>query len=247
MDKDGFLSEDVSINKFPAKLFWEALKAGYTFFDTNEDDTIAVEDIPADTFRDKDEDGKIALREILGFTFIHLPAPFYKLYFTLDKDKNERLSFDEAASFLKGALSILDNDNDCSVDINDVLAFLKDHKLPSEYILAIKLMGEYYGTIADYIVKLFVQSADGNGDKLTSLAEIEAISNLDFLSTIKEIVANLGSRVGLRLAVFLESSDRNIYFRDGKTKMIEIWLNIIYDFASNRKFDSVPESYCGLE
>merc|ERR1719334_1373897 len=246
-DKDGFLAEDVSIKKFPAKLFWEALNAGYTYFDTNEDDTIAVEDVPADTFRDKDEDGKIALREILGFTFIHLPAPFYKLYLTLDKDKNEKFTFDEAASFLKGALSILDHGDDCSVDIDDVIAFLKDHKLPSEYRLAIKLMGDYYGTLGDYIVRYFVQSADANGDKLTSLAEIEAINNLDFMTTIEKIVVNLIS-AGSRPFSFLERGDRySSSYHEGNSRMNEIWLNILYDFASNRKFDSVPENYCGLE
>merc|ERR1719167_286397 len=246
-DKDGFLAEDVSIKKFPAKLFREALNAGYTYFDTNEDDTIAVEDVPADTFRDRDDDGKVSLREIFGVSLINLPAPLYKLYVTLDKDKNEKLSFDEASSFLKGALSILDHGDDCSVDINDVIAFLKDHKLPSEYRLAIKLMGDYYGTLGDYIVRFFVQSADANGDELTSLAEIEAINNLDFMSTIEKIVVNLIS-AGSRPFSFLERGDRyGSSYHDGNSRMNEIWLNILYDFASNRKFDSVPENYCGLE
>ena len=166
------------------------LNAWFLFLDTNKDDTIAVEDVPEDAFRDRDDDGKISLREIFGVSLINLPAPLYKLYVTLDRDKNEKLSLDEASAFLKGALSILDNNNDCSVDINDVMAFLKDHKLPSEYRLALKLMGDYYGTLGDYIVRFFVQSADANGDKLTSLAEIEAINNMDFMSTITKIIMN---------------------------------------------------------
>ena len=246
-DKDGFLAEDVSIKMLPVELFWAALYNGFGFFDKNKDDTIAVEDFPADTFRDRDDDGKISLREIVGVSMINLPAPLYKVYVTLDKDKNEQLSFDEAASFLKGALAILDHDYDCSVDINDVMAFLNDHKLPPEYRLAIKLMADYYGTLGDYIVRFFVQSADANGDKLTSLAEIEAINNLDFMSTIEKIVVNLIS-AGSRPFSFLERGDRyGSSYHEGNSRMNEIWLNILYDFASNRKFDSVPENYCGLE
>ena len=99
-DEDGYLDEDVSIKSLSAKLFLKALDETYLFLDVNQDDILSVDDAPTGTFRDRNDDGKISLREVFRVSLINLPAPLYRLYATLDRDKNEKISFEEATNFM---------------------------------------------------------------------------------------------------------------------------------------------------
>jgi len=65
-------------------------------------------------------------------SLINLPAPLYRLYASLDKDKNEKLSLDEANNFIKGALAMVDHNKDCSIDIDEIIATLDECKLPKQ-------------------------------------------------------------------------------------------------------------------
>ena len=101
-DEDGYLNEDVSVKSLSAKVFIETLNELYQFADINQDDILSVEDAPPRTFRDRNDDGKISLREVFRMSLINLPAPIYRLYATLDRDKNEKISLEEADNFIKG-------------------------------------------------------------------------------------------------------------------------------------------------
>merc|ERR1711970_138647 len=114
-DEDGSLDNDDSLKSLSAKFFLQLLNETFSFFDVNEDSIMSVEDAPPRAFDDRNDDGKISLREVLGGSLIPLPAPLYRLYVTLDKDKNEKISIEEATNFLKSALAIIDKNEDCSI------------------------------------------------------------------------------------------------------------------------------------
>ena len=63
-------------------------------------------------------------------SMINLPAPLYRLYATLDRDKNQKISSEEATNLWKGALTMIDQNKDCSIDIDEVVASLEKLMTP---------------------------------------------------------------------------------------------------------------------
>jgi len=240
-DGDGSLDKDkeVSIKSLSAKFFLQLLDEGFLFFDVNQDDVMSVQDAPTRTFYDRNEDGKISLREVFGVSLINLPAPLYRLYATLDKDKNEKISIDEATNFLKSTLSMVDKNEDCSVNIDEIITSLDESHLPKQYQLAVKLMGDYYLEMGDFILKEFATAADVDGNNKVTLAEIIGLKDPAVLFDIQTIIMKMGFP-NRRIAEFIGgccSWEREMEVR-------EMWLNVLYDFVDNRKFQSAPTDYC---
>ena len=62
-------------------------------------------------------------------SLINTPAPLYRLYATLDRDKNEKISYEEATNLIKGTLYVIDQNKDCSISTDEIFATLKESKL----------------------------------------------------------------------------------------------------------------------
>jgi len=246
-DEDGSLDKDVSVKSLSAKFFLQLLDEGFLFFDVNEDDIMSVEDAPPRTFYDRNDDGKISLREVFGVSLINLPAPLYRLYVTLDKDKNEKISIEEATDFFKSALSIIDKNEDCSIDIDEIIASLDESKLPKQFQLAVKLLGDHYFEMGDFILKEFVAAADADGDKKATFAEIIGLKDPAVLFEILNVAVSMGGP-NLGTVAFI-MGDNGRYGPRGweqQQAVIEMWLNVLYDFVDNRMFQSPPTDFCGL-
>merc|ERR1711915_261308 len=233
-DKDGFLDDEVSVKSINANLFMEALDQLYLFFDMNQDDIISAADAPEGSFRDWNDDGKISLREVFGVSLINLPAPIYRLYTKVDKDKNEKFSLEEATNFIKGTIYLID----------EILAMLNEARLPSKYQLAVRILGEHFLTLADFLLKRVVAVSDSDGDKKTSFDEILHSSDTSIIKEFGNVVPSLGlpSKSILR---FMECGGRRCGPRESEAQT-EMWLNVLYDIVDNRKYDSVPENLCGM-
>jgi len=249
-DADGSLDNDDSLKSLSAKFFLQLLNETFLFFDVNEDSIMSVEDAPPRTFDDRNDDGKISLREVLGLSLIHLPAPLYRLYVTLDKDKNEKISIEEATNFLKSALAIIDKNEDCSIDMDEIISTLDESKLPKQYQLAVKLLGGYVLELADFIIQEFIAAADADGDKNTTLAEIISLKDPAVLFDILNIVVLGEGITNSAPLLFIMGNDR---YRSGPIggqpqhqAVVEMWLHVLYDFVHNRMFQSAPTDYCGL-
>merc|ERR1719369_774974 len=243
-DKDGFLDDEVSVQSINANLFMEALDQTYLFFDMNQDDILSAADAPEDSFRDWNEDGKISLREVFGVSLINLPAPIYRLYTKVDKDKNEKFSLEEATNFIKGTIYLIDQNEDCSINIDEILAMLNEARLPSKFQLAMRILGEHFLTLADFLLKRIVAVSDSDGDKKTSFDEILHLSDTSIIKEFGNVVPSLGlpSESILR---FMECGGRRCGPRESEAQT-EMWLNVLYDIVDNRKYDSVPENLCGM-
>merc|ERR1719153_2235253 len=243
-DEDGSLDKDVSVKSLSAKFFLQLLDEGFLFFDVNEDDIMSVEDAPPRTFYDRNDDGKISLREVFGVSLINLPAPLYRLYVTLDKDKNEKISIEEATDFFKSALSIIDKNEDCSIDIDEIISTLDESKLPKQYQLAVKLLGGYFLELADFIIQEFVAAADADGDKNTTLAEIISLKDPAVLFDILNIIVLGENSAPLHFIMGHRSGPMG--GQPQHQAVVEMWLHVLYDFVHNRMFQSAPTDYCGL-
>ena len=222
----------------------EALNQAYLFFDMNQDDILSASDAPERSFRDWNDDGKISLREVFGVSLINLPAPLYRLYTKVDKDKNEKFSLQEATNFIKGTIYLIDQNEDCSININEVLAMLNEARLPVKFQLAVRLLGEHFVTLADYLLKRLVAISDSNGDKKTSFEEILHLSDTSIIKEFANIVPSLGMPSG-SIIRFMKFGGMRRGQREGDAQ-IEMWLNVLYNIVDNKKYDSVPENLCGL-
>merc|ERR1711915_1079080 len=243
-DKDGFLDDEVSVQSINANLFMEVLNLVYSFFDMNQDDILSVSDAPAGSFRDWNDDGKISLREVFGVSLINLPAPLYRLYTKVDKDKNEKFSLEEATNFIKGTIHLIDQNEDCSINIDEVLAMLNEARLPSKFQIAVRILGEHFMTLADFLLKRIVSVADSNGDKKTSFEEIIHLSDTSIIKEFINSVPSLGTP-SYSIIRFMECGGSRCGPREWQAQQ-ELWLNVLYDIVDNRKYDSVPENLCGL-
>jgi len=243
-DKDGFLDDEVSVKSINANLFMEVLNLVYSFFDMNQDDILSVSDAPAGSFRDWNDDGKISLREVFGVSLINLPAPLYRLYTKVDKDKNEKFSLEEATNFIKGTIYLIDQNEDCSINIDEVLAMLNEARLPSQFQIAVKILGEHFMTLADFLLKRIVSVADSNGDKKTSFEEILHLSDTSIIKEFINAVPSLGTP-SYSIVRFMGCGGSRCGPRERQAQQ-ELWLNVLYDIVDNRKYDSVPENLCGL-
>merc|ERR1719153_2092176 len=243
-DEDGSLDKDVSVKSLSAKFFLQLLDETFSFFDVNEDDIMSVEDAPPRTFYDRNDDGKISLREVFGVSLINLPAPLYRLYVTLDKDKNEKISIEEATNFLKSALAIIDKNEDCSIDMDEIISTLDESKLPKQYQLAVKLLGGYYLELADFIIQEFIAAADADGDKNTTLAEIISLKDPAVLFDILNIIVLGENSAPLHFIMGHRSGPMG--GQPQHQAVVEMWLHVLYDFVHNRMFQSAPTDYCGL-
>merc|ERR1711970_969900 len=243
-DEDGSLDNDDSLKSLSAKFFLQLLNETFSFFDVNEDSIMSVEDASPRAFDDRNYDGKISLREVLGLGLIHLPAPLYRLYVTLDKDKNEKISIEEATNFLKSALAIIDKNEDCSIDMDEIISTLDESKLPKQYQLAVKLLGGYYLELADFIIQEFIAAADADGDKNTTLAEIISLKDPAVLFDILNIIVLGENSAPLHFIMGHRSGPMG--GQPQHQAVIEMWLHVLYDFVHNRMFQSAPTDYCGL-
>jgi len=243
-DEDGSLDNDDSLKSLSAKFFLQLLNETFSFFDVNEDSIMSVEDAPPRAFDDRNDDGKISLREVLGLGLIHLPAPLYRLYVTLDKDKNEKISIEEATNFLKSALAIIDKNEDCSIDMDEIISTLDESKLPKQYQLAVKLLGGYFLELADFIIQEFIAAADADGDKNTTLAEIISLKDPAVLFDILNIIVLGENSAPLHFIMGHRSGPMG--GQPQHQAVVEMWLHVLYDFVHNRMFQSAPTDYCGL-
>jgi len=245
-DGDGSIDEvqkGESVKNLKLKLFIEIVDEIFAFFDMDQDDIISTEDIGLGEHLDRNGDEKVSLREWWGMSPINLPAPIYRLYTKLDKDKNEKISVEEAENFIKGTFYVIDQNGDCSINLDELILTLKESRLPKEYQLAVKLLGDYYFTLADYALTHLVTAADVDNDKKITLAEITGMADVDVAYYLVKVFTNMGMP-NMHTASFL--TGQNDYRYEKRQAVLEMWLSVLYDFVDSRKYDTVPDNLCGL-
>ena len=140
---------------------------------------------------------------------------------------------------------MVDKNEDCSVNIDEIITSLDESHLPKQYQLAVKLMGDYYLEMGDFILKEFATAADVDGNNKVTLAEIIGLKDPAVLFDILDISTNLGSpSYGPYNFIMGGSRYRHQRNLGQMQEVIEMWLNVLYDFVDNMKFQSAQENYC---
>jgi len=264
-DGDGALDNKVSMKSLSVPFFLQLLDEAYLFFDLDQDNMMSLGELPFSVrhSRTKSEHIKRILRDDFGIHMSVIPAPFYKLFETLDKDNNEKISKEEATDFLKRTLGVLDKNEDCHIDLNDIIDMLGENNLPEQHQLAIKLLADHYLNLGDFILQKFVAAADANADEKTTLAEITGlddtavlfdiltlattigyphIGTLSFITgyDMGELVFGMGLGMGMGRSSGLGGSWKH------QEEVLEMWLHVLQNFVESRKFQSAPNDFCSV-
>merc|ERR1712243_187237 len=142
------------LTRYSFEFFETALVHLLDFFDTNKNNAIEQDDALF-TFglyvRDNNEDGVLTLSELIGRSLVSLPAPLYNLYVKMDKNKDERLTQYEATDFIKRTFDIIDSNEDCFIEEEEISYLLKDLNVAEDMQLAIQLILKKYLTLIKFM------------------------------------------------------------------------------------------------
>ena len=231
MDKnnDGSLldetKEDSVLQKFSLNFFQDAAKHVVDFFDSNNDDAVALDDsfFEVNCRRHKNKDGDCSLSDVLDTSLISLPAPLYNLYSRLDQDRNEKLSLEEAMDFIQRTFAAIDGNLDCHIDEEEIVSLLRQVGLPGHIQLAVKMILQQYLTIGRYLVHEFIQRAGTNQDDQVTIQDVFAFTDWDFIDEQIPAVATLGHPGG-SIDLLLGGRRQS---REESEKSLAMWLTAL--------------------
>jgi len=245
LNEDGFLDELQKadpIKNLSLRIVLVVLDEMFAFYDTNQDDMLSLNDIH---FVDGQQyKRKTSLREYIGVSPISLPEPMYRLYTRLDSDKNEEISLEEATNFIKGIFYVIDQNEDCSINLEEVILTLKQSNMHEKFQVAVKLLGKYYITLLDFAVREFVNAADTDGDKKTSLQDIRTLKDPAVIESIFNVWDSMGQPNPDTIQFLVGQKGMK---GDERQAFMEKWLQVLQEFVNINKFMAVPKDLCIME
>jgi len=178
LNGDGKLTELAKQDevKLSLKYLLKILDFLFEKFDIHWDDELSALDwneVTGRTGRDKS----------IGRKLISLPSPIYRVFTRIDTNRDDVLRLEEVHIFMKKLFYIFDKDEDCIVDLGEIIFVLDEHMLPKEFQLGLKLLAKKYLTIANYIFNRILNAADTNFDGETELEEVIDFPNDEFLES----------------------------------------------------------------
>ena len=194
-------------------------------FDIDWDDKITVHDWNRLTGRSDRNVG----RKLISF-----PLPVYKLYTRIDLDKDEGLTLLEIKDFVKRTFAILDKNEDCLIDLKEVVHVLQENELPKDLQLAVKLLAQTEITVVKTFIRRLFAVADMNKDNVTEVEEILNFSDFDFIETEgKEM-----------LMLAIPNTDLLHYLQNksphSEEKHSDVWLVTLQNLMNNQLYDEDP-------
>ena len=211
-NNDGALSDEANneklLRRFPLKLFESFRAKIFDFFDSNKDQSLALDD-GFFKVHDRNGDGEVTVRD--------LREPFHTLYSVVDKDKNEKIGRHEAKDFLKRALNMVDINSDSFIDLNDILVLVFKMLLP-----------------VDPAIKWFVRKADLDNDGETTIEEMMEFTDFDIIDTLVYIHLVEGKHLPAPMtAVFDTDGDETISYEEVHGKLEEYWFALLTGLDMN--------------
>jgi len=185
-DEDGNVSEILNHSKAKISSAFLSKLTEFLFekLDINWDEEISAKDWFEMT---GDKEGN----KNIGRKLISLPSPIYTLYTRLDQDRDEAVTLQELNLFMSRTFALLDNTDDCAVDLDDVIATLEEGKLPKDLQLGAKLLLQHELTFANHALNRIFKLADTNHDNITAVDEILHFSDFDFVESEVKDMADL--------------------------------------------------------
>ena len=179
LNGDGKLTElakQDEVNKLILKYLLKIFNFLFEKFDIHWDDELSALDWNEVT-------GRTGGDKSIGRKLISLPSPIYRVFTRIDTNRDDVLRLEEVHIFMKKLFYIFDKDEDCIVDLGEIIFVLDEHMLPKEFQLGLKLLAKKYLTITNYIFNRILNAADTNFDGETELEEVIDFPNDEFLES----------------------------------------------------------------
>ena len=181
--------------------------------------------------------------------FQNFPTPVKKIYNALDEDLNQEFTMKEIQILLKRILTSIDKNGNCQISLKEVLVLLKENNLAEDSLLAVKMLGENFLTLAKYLADGFIRSADNNEDSKVTLQEVLKFSDFNFIKTSSSVIHGLGSSLSGPAQYITKGNNfhSNIYdsyqaWREAEEKNLANWLAVLDSFVDN--LPSSPTAQC---
>ena len=187
---------------------------------------------------DQNYDYKLSDEDFVGFrirddyiklmkNIITIPYPLYVLYTYLDENKNKIFSQNEIENFIKKTFILFDKNEDCEVDLAEILEVLDEANVPVDKQLAFKMLAYQQLSVASYIVNHILKAGDLNQDGITEVEELLKVSNFNIITDIEKIVG-------------LVRSDNLIkHIFDGEDSWLTILMNLTKRDVYNNEIDTL--------
>ena len=234
-NKDG-LVDKVGKPILNLNLFLTIVNNTFEFFGENEDEIVSTIVIRRDGHKTK-------LSTLIGGGgFINFPSPIFVLYTIIDPDRNEELSLKEVTEFITKAFNIIDRNDDCLIDLNDVIATLADSKLPIDFQVGVRLLGEHYLNLVIYFFEYLVDITDKNKDNKMSFEELIAFDDFTRLNPMVDVALHM-SKPNQGTLNYLIGAARS----QDREEVSDLWLNTLQNFLGYFKDQTEPtKSKCYL-
>jgi hypothetical protein len=249
-DDDNSIYEEAKsgkiLQKFSLEFFEKTIVEAMAFFDTNEDIAIAEDDAAfygGRRYVDRNEDGVVTLSELIGMPVISLPSPLYSLYAKVDKNKDEKLTQEEALDSLKRTFSIIDSNSDCFIDEDEVVGLLEMLNVPENIQLAVRLVLKQYLTLGSSLVKQFTEKADVNDDGEVTMEEVVNFNDFNFIAEKIPAFVDFGHPSGAFYHLIGSGRRRS---RQRSEEIAAIWLRGLQGLMENPVYysESGPTIQC---
>eukprot|EP00092_Neocalanus_flemingeri_P016178 GFUD01017510.1.p1 GENE.GFUD01017510.1~~GFUD01017510.1.p1 ORF type:complete len:614 (+),score=156.73 GFUD01017510.1:34-1875(+) len=246
-NNDGSIDEvltNESIMEYSLEFFEHLLNNTVDFFDINGDDSISTDDfISIFPISDRKKDVKVTIYKLFGISLISLPKPLYTVHMLLDENQDEVLTMDEMLGFLRKTFSIIDKNGDCYINLEEIIAVLGKNKMPEDFQLGVKLIGQHYLTLAKYLVDGFIAKAHTNSNNKVTLEEIVKFADFSFIDSSISIAKSMG-HMNVPAAEYI-SGGRNREHGYGPGARVD-WLTTLNNFLDNPVYQSEYAPQCVL-
>jgi len=211
----------------------------FRFFDLNNDNVLSVtEDIidlavkirwggptpPGEEYEhqmdlDSNNDGIWTIEELVGREPITWPYPLYELYSKIDVNQDEAVDLtSEARPFLEKFFAMFDVNKNGLVTAKEVLTVVnKTNTVPEERMVALKIVLDKYVTLAEFLVREIIKTADMDSDMKTTFEEILQFDDWNFIEktlipAINYIgIPSMSGPLGAVVGIDITRSHRNRY------------------------------------
>jgi len=145
---------------------------------------------------DLNNDGIWTIGELVGREPITWPYPLYQLYSSIDVNQDEAVDLTtEARPFLEKVFTMFDVNKNGLVTAKEVLAVInKTNIVPEERMVAMQIVLDKYATLAEFLVREIIKTADINSDMKTTFEEILQFDDWNFIEkTLIPAVTYIGN------------------------------------------------------
>ena len=139
-------------SKIPLNLLYVLFNQTFDFLDANKDQSVGLDDFFSESAGPgRSGDDIKTMSERFDTSLISLPAPLYKLYTSLDTNRDKKLTDTEAHEFLYRIFAAINTDLNCDISVDEVSALLQLVGATPDHQLAVRMILHHYLVLGSYL------------------------------------------------------------------------------------------------